>query len=121
MRISDWSLDVCSSDLFGGPALSDERDDFDHLACTQLYDALQGRAGIQAGAGRAGQRSYSSEGRGRCKSAIATEKLRAVRRPGRLPAAEIDKGDTAGENDAPGIAGQHRAGGSIEQLGREHV
>src|SRR3546814_18688970 len=76
MRISDWSLDVCSSDLFGGPALSDERDDFDHLACTQLYDALQGRAGIQAGAGRAGQRSYSSEGRGRCKSEIGRASCR---------------------------------------------
>ena len=100
--------------LVGRFALSDERDDFDRLADANFHDALQSRAGIEAGTGRPGQRGLADERRRRREFTIAAKKLGAISRPGRLPAAEIGKGDSAGESDAPGISGQYRAAGPVD-------
>ena len=96
------------------PRLPDERDDFGGLARGEIHVALQRRARIEASSGCPRQRSLSDQRRGCRKSTVAAEKLCAVRRPRRLSTAKIGKGDTAGEGDAPWIAGQHRAGGRID-------
>ncbi len=73
-----------------------------------------GRAGIQPGAHRAGERRPALKSRRIVECTVAAEKFRPIRRQCRLSPRQVGEGDVACEFASPRIARQHRAGRRID-------
>src|SRR3546814_5249580 len=104
MRISDWSSDVCPSDLLRSEAGGDRRldqiltwlgDEFDGLL---LFDEAHAMGGVAGGEGRFGATSGSQQG------------IAGVELQNRLPRARVIYDSATGASDVNNLAYATRLG-----------